>query len=502
MDGVARRLAGSPEEADGPDPEDPEPLMNPFRFQPPRIVEESGDGWFVAPHPEPLASEPPILEKFLGARYSLIGNWSEDSYLSEVFTFDILRRRVVVVNAPEWIKYVLVTKAAVFERKSPQMRRALEILLGDGLFISDGDTWKRRRPLVSDIVHKNRVPVFGRTMEEVAQSMADGWAARGPDHRFELTAAMAELTAEIISRTVFGNGLGPDAARRVIDGFTGYQRLVDSFNLGYFFGWDEGWPLIAGPRRRRAVAMVHGVVEEVIERHLAGGGDEGSMIDLLVRRARRNPELGLDMAALRNEAATIFMAGHETTATTLTWALYCVARSPHVEAAILEELARVCPDRAPTVGDIEALPWCRATIDETLRLYPPVPLMPRQAREADEIAGHRVAAGDLVMIAPWLTHRARDQWERPNHFDPARFLGDAQVNPFVYFPFAVGPRVCPGMNFGHVEAVLCLATLLQRFRIAPPPEFRAHPVCRLTMRPLDGIPVTAVPRASSEAAAA
>lgn len=469
-------------------------------YRPAPVIEERGADFFIAPHPAPRAEPPNIVEILLGARHSLIGNWTEDNYRSGLETFKILGRNVVFVNSAEHIRYVMATRHQNFERKSPQMRRALEVLLGDGLFISEGETWKTRRPLVADIVHKNRVPQFGLTMEQVASAFAEDWAARKPDEEFELTAAMAELTAEIIARTVFGRHLGSDAAQKVIRGFTQYQKSIDSFNLGYFLGWDEGWPILHGPHKRSAVAMVHEVVEGVINAHLEGGGDAGSMVDLLVKRRQRNPELGLDVTALRNEAATIFMAGHETTATTLTWAFYCIANAPWIEAEILAELDRVCPGRLPGIEDVEALEWCRAAILETLRLYPPVPLLPRQAREADKIGDIPIAKGDLVMIAPWLMHRASDLWEKATHFRPERFLNGAKINPFVFFPFSVGPRICPGLNFGQSEAILCLAILLRTFKVRPRPGYIAEPVCRLTLRPAGGLPVTVSPREARMAA--
>ncbi|MFY8113767.1 MAG: cytochrome P450 [Rhabdaerophilum sp.] len=462
-----------------------------FRFYtPPRVIEESGEGYFIAPHPEPRKDAPSLSAIVLGARHSLLGNWMVESYRAGLDRFDLLGRQVVVVNSPEHIKYVMVTRHQNFERKSPQMRRALEVLLGDGLFISEGETWKTRRPLVADIVHKNRVPAFGVTMEQVTLAFAEHWKTLRPDEEFELTASMAELTAEIIAQTVFGRNLGGAAARRVIEGFTSYQKSIDNFNLGYFLGWDEGWPVLHGPGKRRSVEMVHSVVENVINAHLAGDGDSGSMVDLLIKRQQRNPELALDVTALRNEAATIFMAGHETTATTLTWALYCVARSPWVEQKLLAELDTHCPGRTPTIEDLDKLDYARSVIMETLRLYPPVPLLPRQAREADEVGGLPVAKGGLVMIAPWLIQRCPDIWENPNHFMPERFENNARYNPFAFIPFSVGPRICAGLNFGLSEAILCLAILVRMFRVSPRQGYVAEPVCRLTLRPAGGMPVT------------
>jgi cytochrome P450 len=463
-------------------------------YKPARVIEEKGQDYFVAAHPTPRVKTPTIIEMVFGARHSLIGNWTEDYYHSCVDSFRILNRQMVFVNSPEWVRYVMATAHENYERKSPQMRRALEGLLGDGLFISDGETWQKRRPLVADIIHKKRLPEFAPTMENVTIAMVERWSQFVPDLEFNMTAEMAELTAEIISRAVFGRNLGATAARQVIDGFTSYQKSIDSFNLGYFLGADEGWPVSFGPGKRRAVSMVHSVVDNVITAHLAGDGDAGSMVDLLLKRNQRNPKNDLDVTALRNEAATIFMAGHETTATTLTWAWYLLDNAPWVAEAMHAEIDAVCGDRTVTMEDLPQLDWCRCVIQETLRLYPPVPLLPRQARNADKIGDIEVEKGALIMIAPWLLHRAVDLWDRPNHFLPERFRNDARIEPYTFIPFSVGPRICAGLNFGLNEAILCLAILAQRFRVRIRPGYKVEPVCRLTLRPSGGLPVTIAPR--------
>ena len=464
-------------------------------YQPAAVIEERGADYFIAAHPQPRSQDPGFLQVVLGARHSLIDNWMGDYYRSCVDTFRILRRQVVVVNAPEHVKHVMVTRHANYERKSPQMRRALEVLLGDGLFISDGETWKRRRPLVADIVHKRRLPEFAPTMEQAAAGAIARWSMLPAGAEFELTADMAHLTAQIISEAVFGKTLGAEAARDVIEGFTTFQKGVDSFNLGYFLGADQGWPMRRGRRMRQATARVHQVIDDVIESHLKGEGDATSMVHLLIARNAREGGGDLDTQALRNEAATIFMAGHETTATTLTWAFYLLANAPWAEQTLVDEIKSVCGDRAVTMEDVQRLDWCRSVILETLRLYPPVPLLPRQAREADRIADVKVEAGSLIIIAPWLLHRATDLWEDPNHFKPERFANGAKYNPFAFIPFSVGPRICAGLNFGLDESVLCLAALLQKFRVIPRPGYKVEPVCRLTLRPSGGLPVTVSPRA-------
>ena len=430
------------------------------------------------------------LRIMLQARHDFLSIWRKKDYTDHVSATRLLGRQLVLVNSPEAIRYVVAKRHENFERKTPQMRRALEFLLGDGLFISDGETWKQRRPLVNDIVHKNRLPVFGKIMEKTANELVERWSAMPDGAEVNVLFEMAGLTAEIISRSVFGNDLGEDGANAVSEGFESYQSLIDSINLGYFLGFDEGLPVLRTPKLRKSVSRIHAIIDKVVEDHLAGRGDDQSMVELLVRRQKRNPELKLDVVALRNEAATIFMAGHETTAATLTWAWYLLSRAPWVEKAVHDEIARVCGNRAPTMDDLPELDWCRAVIEETLRLYPPVPILARQANEADRIGDIDVKPASLVLIVPWLLHRTESLFKNAHLFKPERFLGDKRPVPYSYIPFAAGPRVCPGLQFGLNEAILCLAVLTQRFHVRVADDLKVEPQCRLTLRPRGGLPVT------------
>jgi cytochrome P450 len=430
------------------------------------------------------------LKLLLQARSDFLSIWRNSDYTEHVDNFKLLGRQLVVVNSPEAIRYVVAKRHENFERKTPQMRRALEYLLGDGLFISDKETWKQRRPLVSDIVHKNRVPAFGAIMKDTSCEIVERWHSLGDGAAVNALYEMGGLTAEIISRSVFGNDLGEDSANAVTEGFNSYQSLVDSINIGYFLGFDDGLPILKTPTLRRSVKRIHRIIDKVIEDHLAGKGDHSSMVDLLIRRQERNPELKLDVVALRNEAATIFMAGHETTAATLTWAWYLLSGARWVEEAVHDEIERVCGSNVPTVDDVPKLGWCRSVIEETLRLYPPVPILARQATEADNVGGIAVKPAALIMIVPWLLHRTESLFKDPHCFRPERFLNGERPTPYSYIPFAAGPRVCPGLQFGLTEAVLCLAIIAQRFRVRVPKGHKVEPQCRLTLRPRGGLPVT------------
>lgn len=457
------------------------------------IIEKRGVDFFEPAHAMSYEGSGNAVRLLLQARKDLLSIWPNSYYQNKVFLWKALRRQVVVVNSPKMIEYGLVTRKDNFERKTPQMRRALEFLLGDGLFISDGDTWKQRRPLVGDIVHKNRVPAFGPLMAEAAVELTKRWEALPADATVDMLHEMATLTAEIIARSVFGSALGHEACQAVTRGFTSYQSHIDSINPGYFLGFDEGLPVARWPWLKRPAYSIHLIVDRVIEAHLTGKGEHNSMLDLLIQRQQRSPELNLDLAALRNEAATIFMAGHETTAATLTWAWYLLSNAPWVEKTLLEEIESVCGHRTPTVEDVPKLEWTRAVIEETLRLYPPVPILGRQNKEADQLGGFNIKPASLILIVPWLLHRTPEFFPDPHLFKPERFYRK-RPDSFSYIPFAIGPRICPGLQFGRVEAILCLAILAQRFKVKVAESHQVTPVCRLTLRPKNGLPVTIHPR--------
>lgn len=462
-------------------------------FPEPVIVEEVGPGRFVPPYPKPLTREPGFLYRAIQLRRSLIASWTEGCYAASDYDFMLLRRQVCVINSPESIRKVLVIHDENFARKGAMMRRALEPLLGDGLFISDGETWRRRRPLVADIVHRAHLPSFGRTMTDGAEAMLQEWRAKS-GQELDLLEEMAQLTAGIIARAVFGARLGQQAVRDIVEGFGTYQKQVDSFNLSYFMGNPEGRSLLGDRALLDAAHRVRCVVQEVIQAHLRGEGDQSSVVSLLLCAMEAAGDASIDLDGLRNEAATIFMAGHETTATTLTWALYALAKAPWAAAALRSEVDTILGGRPATVDDLPKLTYTRSVVEETLRLYPPVPILPRQALHPMRVGEVDIQRDALVLICPWLLHRSPDLWVDPHAFKPERFLDGSRPTPFSFIPFSVGPRVCAGQHFGIAEAVICLATLMQGATLELLPGARATPVCRLSLRPRDPVVVTVYPR--------
>jgi cytochrome P450 len=445
---------------------------------------------FIPPYPDRPKEGLSAFATLRLARRNFLAIWEDRCFEWEVFSSRVLSRSLFVCNSPDTVASAFVEHHDSFERKSPQMRHGLAPLLGDGLFISDGDTWRRRRRIVAPIVHVSHLPLFAPLMVQAATETAERWGSLSQAAPINALTEMAALTAEIICRTVFGRQLGAARAVEIIAAFSEYQRLIGQLDIAYFFGLPDWLPRFHSPAIHRSANRIHKVLDQVIHdcrERLSGG--EASMIRLLLEA--RDAETGepLDDTALRNEAAVIFMAGHETTANSLAWAWYLLSQAPQVEERLHAELAQVLVGRPPTLDDVPKLTYTRAVFEETVRLYPPVPLLARQALCDETIRGRPVPAGSLVMVVPWLLHRHRKFWGKPDHYIPERFLpenAEFRVR-HAYLPFSVGPRICAGAAFGLTEAILCIATLAQRARLRLAPDAVVTPVCRLTLRPGDDL---------------
>ncbi len=439
----------------------------------------------------------------LACRKNLLAAWGTSSYRSETFEFKFFRQHYFVCNSPDTVKRVFLDEHDNYDRKGPQMRHALEPLLGDGLFISDGELWKKRRAQCAPAFENNLLPEFAAVMSESAQEVADQWASLQSGSRVDMLNEMARLTARIIGRTLFGDNIADNEAAQVVLGFSEYQRSIEQISIADTFGlpflsWLQN--PFSKAKSHKSITKVHDVIDRIIERHREQpkGGRLTLLSLLLEGQSEKNgtkKQCPLSATAARNEAIVMFMAGHETTANSLAWTWYLLAHDQDVEEKLHEELDRVLGNRPPTFDDISKLPYTRAVFEEAMRLYPPVPLLSRQARAGDEIRGKNIRPDSIILVIPWLLHRHELYWENPDSFIPERFLSNVpRPDKFVYMPFSVGRRVCLGMRFGLTEGILCLATLAQRFRAKLPPGHKVEIECRLTLRPMGGLPMIVEPR--------
>ncbi|MBO0344650.1 cytochrome P450 [Roseibium limicola] len=455
----------------------------------------TGQPSYTPPYPYRHPASPSIIELLGLARKNFLSIWTERDFTRRLVSQQVLARKLFLCNMPDVVQEAFQANHKGLQRKSPQMRHALAPLLGDGLFISDQEVWRKRRKIVAPIIHGSRVPGFAPIMVETIVEKSQEWDALGEGAEVDALLDMAHLTAEIICRTIFGRTLGKTYAADVVQGFTEYQKHIDQVDVMAMLGLPDWIPRFQGSKVRKATTQILSVLDEIIDSYQAQKDQgETSVIGGLLE-ARDEDGKPLSRAAIRSEAAVIFMAGHETTANTLAWAWFLLSQAPHIREKLHAELDSVLEGRTPEFKDVAQLPYTKAVIEETLRLYPPVPLLAREAIEDVNIGGRRVPKGSLLLVVPWLLHRNPLLWERPDVFDPGRFLiKEGRPNKYGYVPFSIGPRICAGLQFGLVESVLSLATLASRFELNLKPGTDVQPVSRLTLRPGETLPMLISPR--------
>jgi cytochrome P450 len=431
---------------------------------------------------------------FLRARKNILAPFSEAEFSRKLFEFRILRQRYIVCNAPEYVRETFIEKHDNFDRKSPQQRTALEPILGDGLFASDGELWKERREACAPALRSELLPMFAPIMVETALEVRSTWEAHPKGKPIDILHEMAKLTARIIGRTVFGDDVPEEEAAQTVRGFSKYQKTVEQMSLADCCGI-PALNIFTNPykhwRTRRAAREVQEVIDWIIERKLTNAAlQPHSLLDLFFKHDAQSGKCPMSKNAARNESIVMFMAGHETTANTLSWAWYLLDGSPDARRRLNEELTNVLQGRLPTLDDVSKLVYTRAVIEETLRLYPPVPILSRQARRGDRVGSKELEPGTIIVAMPWLLQRHKLYWERPDDFVPERFLPDQpRPDKCLYFPFSVGPRVCLGLRFGLTESILCLAILSQKFAPRLKPGHKVKIDCRLTLRPGERLPM-------------
>jgi cytochrome P450 len=410
-----------------------------------------------------------------------------------------------MVNEPALVRRVMVEQAAQFP-KHTMLGDALRPL-GDSIFTTNGAVWKRQRALMDPSFEAARIRhVFGR-MREAAAAMAQRLRALpdGAEHDVELE--MTHVAADIILRTIVSQPLDSAGAQQIFAAFERYQALAPRLMMPAFFGlrWLRPWWQIRRSRRAAAEirSLLAGLIAPRFEAARRQGADEDEGADILASLLRvRDPQTGQGFGfdELVDQVAMLFLAGHETSASALSWALYLLANAPDVQERLHAEAASLFDPASTDPGTMKDLALARNVFREALRLFPPVGFLARQSAQACTMRDKQLPADASVVVAPWLIHRHRELWARPDEFDPDRYDEEAEALPAgadaptardslrrAYLPFGLGPRVCIGAAFAQQEATLILATLAREFRFAPVPGHVPEPVGRLTIRAENGI---------------
>ncbi len=433
------------------------------------------------------------LREFTADRLGFLDRCFQD--YGDVVQIRFAHRRLVVVNHPDLVEEVLVTRNRQF-RKHFALRMA-KPTLGEGLLTSEGDFWRRQRRLSQPAFHRERVAAHGAVMVEAAERMLAGWA---DGQRRDIQEAMMQLTLEIVAKTLFDADVSSDAAAAS----AAMEAILHSFTarVGRILPVPDFIPTPTNLRFVRAKNRLDRIIYDIIAARRASGEDRGDLLSMLLHAHEADAEAGgggMTDEQLRDEAMTLFMAGHETTANTLAWIFLALSRHPEAEAKLHAELDAVLGDRSPTVADLPNLKYTDQVVTETLRVYPTVWLLGREAIEPTEVAGYQIPVGTTVYMSQWVIQRDPRFFDDPLTFRPERWDDNLakKIHRYAYFPFGGGPRICIGNGFATMEAVLLLATIARRFRPRVASDASITLLPTMTLRASGGIPVTLEARRST-----
>jgi cytochrome P450 len=400
--------------------------------------------------------------------------------------------RTYLLFHPDQIEDVLVNHARKFIKG--RILRANRHLFGNGLLTSEGEFWLRQRRMMQPAFHRARIARYASTMTECATRLVNSWS---PGQRIDLHNAMMRLTLQIVGKTLFHADVERDAPQV---GENLQILLEHAFDFRRLLLTPYWVPTRRNLQARRAVRNLTHIIDRIIQQRREDKEDAGDLLSLLIH-AQDEDGSRMTTQQLRDEALTLFLAGHETTASTLSWAWLLLAQNPQAEEKLHAELDSVLGDRAPTLDDLPQLVYTNHVISESLRLYPPAWAQARLAIEDHELAGYRLRKGMGVAAVTWVVHRDPRWYPDPERFLPERWQGDLlkKIPRCAYFPFGYGPRQCIGNSFALMEAVLVLATVAQRFRFTVLPDHPVVPLASITLRPRHGLHVQVESRGRCEA---
>ncbi len=392
----------------------------------------------------------------------------------DIVHFKLATQDVFLLNDPDLIRDVLVTNSKNFQKsRGLQMAKAV---LGEGLLTSEGDFHRRQRRLSQPAFHRQRIATYAQMMVAYGQRIQTNWR---DGETLDIAEEMMRLTLNVVAKTLFNADVESEA-REIGESLTATMKMFDRVTLP-FAGLINKLPLPSNLRFRRAQKRLDETIYRIINEHRAAGEDRGDLLSMLLMAQDEEEGSGsMTDRQLRDEAMTIFLAGHETTANALTWAWYLLSQHPEVEAKLHEEIDAVLEGREPTAEDFPKLRYCYKVFAEAMRLYPPAWTMGRQVMNDYPLREYVAPRGSIILMSQYVMHHNKKYYPEPFKFDPEHWTEEAQAKrpKFAYFPFGGGPRLCIGEQFAWMEGVLMLATIAQNWRM------KLLPGHRVEMRPI------------------
>jgi cytochrome P450 len=448
---------------------------------------------FRPAYPDPARGPLSRIAQFLRARHSWLDTLSERAYRMHMGEVHLPGVDLYMLNQPELVREVLVTCPEAFP-KNELLAEALRPLLGDSILTTNGAAWKRQRSMMDPAFAHARLDAAFPAMRAAADAMLGRLAARGDGAPLDVELEMTHVTADIIFRTIFSEPLDGADARRVFHAFARYQSIAPRLMLPALFGLR--W--LASPWARRAsrsaAQEIRGLLAAMIEprwrAHAAGVPPaQPDILQSFIEARDPVSGHGFSFDELVDQVAMLFLAGHETSASALTWASWLLANDPEIQERAHREAREVLGRGEPSPTEIRRLGLIWNVFRETLRLFPPIGFFAREAGATCPMRDKTVPAGASLIISPWLIHRHRLLWKDPDLFDPDRYAaeGAKESQRNAYLPFGMGQRVCLGAAFAQQEAALILAKLLREYRIETVPGHVPRPIGRITIRSSNGV---------------
>lgn len=432
----------------------------------------------------PLSATPTMLRDLLGDRLAMMTTATRNH--GDAVRMTAGPKTLYFFNHPDHAKRVLAENSSNYHKGIGQVhaKRAL----GDGLLTSEDDLWRAQRRTMRPVFGHQRIADQADAVAKEAVALVDRLATRVDRGPVDVADEATGLTLGVLGRTLLDTDL--HAFDTIGSAFEAVQDQA-MFDMVTMNGVPVWLPFPTQSRFRRARRELQRIVDRLVREHIPSENADDALSRVLTDAATE-PDPRTRSHRVRDELVTLLLAGHETTASTLSWAFYLVDRNPGTAERLHEEAVRVLGDRPPTYEDLHELTFTTRVVQEAMRLYPPVWILPRKALADDEVGGYHVPAGADVLICPYTLHRRPDSWNDPERFDPGRFdpAHRDDRHRYSYIPFGAGPRVCIGSNLGMLEAVFVLATVSRELRLTLPPGHRAVPEPMLSLRVRGGLPMT------------
>lgn len=426
-----------------------------------------------------------LLHKLTSDRLGLM-NLAASNY-GDAVRISIGPKTLYLFNNPEYAKHVLADNASNYHKGIGlvQAKRAI----GDGLLTSDGELWRKQRKMIQPVFQAKRIAQQAGVIATEASRLVQRLRRYDGAGPVDIMQEMTGLTLGVLGQSLLDADIGVYAGLGHSFEAVQDQAMFEMASLGMAPMWV---PLPKQLRFRKARRNLEQVVDALVADRIARGeGDGDDVMSRLIDSTRREPDPAVGKQRLRDELVTLLLAGHETTASTLGWTFYLIDRHPHVWQRLHDEAVEVLGDRPPTYEDLRRLTYTSMVVEEAMRLYPPVWILPRLAQADDEIGGYHVPAGADVVVCPYTMHRHPGFWTDPERFNPERFDPRHPTSRpgYAYIPFGAGPRFCVGNHLGMMEAVFVLSSVVRELRLTKLPGYRVAPEPMLSLRVRGGLPM-------------